>query len=65
MRQLNITKLLLACALLTFGMAQSAELPPIQLALIEGLSGPFGNTGEAVYRNIQWAVERVHSYSSC
>ena len=34
---------------------------PIQLALIEGLSGPFGNTGEAVVRNIAWAVERVNA----
>ncbi|XVJ70672.1 MAG: branched-chain amino acid ABC transporter substrate-binding protein [Rhizobacter sp.] len=33
---------------------------PIRLALIEGLSGPFGNTGEAVFRNLQWAVERVN-----
>ena len=60
MRLLNKTKLLFACALLTFGIAQSAEPLPIQLALIEGLSGPFGNTGEAVYRNLQWAVERVN-----
>ena len=60
MRLLKKTKLLFACALLTFGIAQSAEPPPIQLALIEGLSGPFGNTGEAVYRNLQWAVERVN-----
>jgi branched-chain amino acid transport system substrate-binding protein len=34
---------------------------PIQLALIEGLSGPFANTGEAVYRNLVWAVERVNA----
>ena len=33
---------------------------PIRLALIEGLSGPFGNAGEAVFRNILWAVERVN-----
>jgi branched-chain amino acid transport system substrate-binding protein len=33
---------------------------PIRLALIEGLSGPFANTGEAVYRNLLWAVERVN-----
>jgi branched-chain amino acid transport system substrate-binding protein len=38
-----------------------ASLPPIQLALIEGLSGPFANTGEAVVRNIAWAVERVNA----
>jgi branched-chain amino acid transport system substrate-binding protein len=35
--------------------------PPIRIALIEGLSGPFGNTGEAVYRNLLWAVERVNA----
>ncbi|MBK8361310.1 MAG: branched-chain amino acid ABC transporter substrate-binding protein [Comamonadaceae bacterium] len=34
---------------------------PIRIALIEGLSGPFGNTGEAVYRNLVWAVERVNA----
>ncbi|PUE51237.1 branched-chain amino acid ABC transporter substrate-binding protein [Limnohabitans sp. 2KL-51] len=34
---------------------------PIRLALIEGLSGPFANTGEAVVRNIVWAVERVNA----
>ncbi len=28
--------------------------------MIEGLSGPFANTGEAVYRNLVWAVERVN-----
>ena len=39
--------------------AQSAA--PIKLALIEGLSGPFGNTGEAVVRNLVWAIERVNA----
>ncbi len=34
--------------------------PAIKLAVIEGLSGPFANTGEAVYRNLLWAVERVN-----
>lgn len=34
---------------------------PIRLALIEGLSGPFGNTGEAVFRNLVWATERVNA----
>ena len=33
----------------------------IKLAMIEGLSGPNGNAGEAVFRNIQWAVERVNA----
>ncbi|HEX5786351.1 MAG TPA: branched-chain amino acid ABC transporter substrate-binding protein [Burkholderiaceae bacterium] len=35
--------------------------PPIRVALIEGLSGPFANTGEAVFRNLLWAVERVNA----
>ena len=39
--------------------AQPAE--PIKLALIEGLSGPFANAGEAVARNLTWAVERVNA----
>jgi len=39
----------------------SSPLPPVQLALIEGMSGPFANTGEAVLRNLVWAVERVNS----
>jgi branched-chain amino acid transport system substrate-binding protein len=34
---------------------------PITLALIEGLSGPFANAGEAVARNLTWAVERVNT----
>jgi branched-chain amino acid transport system substrate-binding protein len=34
---------------------------PIKLALIESLSGPFANTGEAVFRNLVWAVERVNA----
>ena len=28
--------------------------------MIETLSGPFGNTGEAVFRNLLWAAERVN-----
>ena len=38
-----------------------AEAEPVRLALIEGLSGSFANAGEAVYRNLQWAVERVNA----
>ena len=33
---------------------------PIRIAMIEGLSGPFANTGEAVIRNLAWALERVN-----
>jgi branched-chain amino acid transport system substrate-binding protein len=34
---------------------------PIRLALVESMSGPFANTGEAVFRNLLWAVERVNA----
>ena len=40
--------------------AVAADAPVIQLALIEGLSGPFGNTGEVVFRNLLLATERVN-----
>jgi branched-chain amino acid transport system substrate-binding protein len=33
---------------------------PIKLAMVEGLSGGNANGGEAVYRNLVWAVERVN-----
>lgn len=29
--------------------------------MIECLSGPFANTGEAVFRNLVWATERVNA----
>lgn len=41
------------------GQAQ-ATAQPIRIAMIEGLSGPFANGGEAVFRNLVWAVERVN-----
>lgn len=45
--------------------AQVASAPaptgtPVRIAMIEGLSGPFANTGEAVIRNLAWAFERVN-----
>jgi branched-chain amino acid transport system substrate-binding protein len=51
---------LLAATGLGFGSAAHAA-EPIRLALIEGLSGPFANAGEAVARNLTWAVERVNA----
>jgi len=38
-----------------------AQPAPIKVALIESMSGPFANTGEAVFRNLVWATERVNS----
>ena len=43
-----------------FAQAQTAAQPPVRVALIESLSGPFANTGEAVFRNLLWAIERVN-----
>ena len=40
--------------------ASAAAATPIRIAMIEGLSGPFANTGEAVIRNLAWALERVN-----
>jgi branched-chain amino acid transport system substrate-binding protein len=34
---------------------------PVRLGMIEGLSGPFANAGEAVARNLQFAVDRVNA----
>lgn len=41
--------------------AQGHTPPPVKLALIEGLSGANANGGEAVFRNLVWAVERVNA----
>jgi len=52
--------LALAARLPFMAVAQSAA-PAVRIALIESLSGPFGNTGEAVFRNLVWATERVNA----
>ena len=49
---------MLCAAAAAVAAAPAAE--PIPIALIEGLSGSFGNAGEAVYRNLLLAVERVN-----
>jgi branched-chain amino acid transport system substrate-binding protein len=41
-------------------LAQAQAPAPIPLAMIEGLSGGNANGGEAVFRNLVWAVERVN-----
>src|SRR5574343_1928218 len=57
----------LVCALPMGMAAAQAPVPktptaePFRIALIEGLSGPLANTGEAVYRNLVWATERVNA----
>jgi branched-chain amino acid transport system substrate-binding protein len=56
-RLLKFVVLVLVAPTLAWGQAMQA---PIRIAMVEGLSGPFANTGEAVYRNLLWAVERVN-----
>ena len=61
---LLLVRVVFACALLlglSGGAWAQAGGAPIRIALIEGLSGPFANTGEAVVRNLVWAVERVNA----
>lgn len=54
----SILKSLAAAAFLpAFARAQAA---PIKVAMIEGLSGGNANGGEAVFRNLVWAMERVN-----
>jgi branched-chain amino acid transport system substrate-binding protein len=40
---------------------RAAAGAPIQLALIEGMSGPFANAGAAVERNVRFGIERVNA----
>ena len=44
-----------------FSLSAVAQPAPVKVALIESLSGPFANTGEAVFRNLVWATERVNA----
>jgi branched-chain amino acid transport system substrate-binding protein len=50
--------------LMATGAHAAGEAPtgkPIQLALIEGMSGPFADAGAAVERNLRFGVERVNA----
>ncbi len=58
---LKLMLLSLVLALSPWAQAVQVAAEPIKLAMIEGLSGPFGNTGEAVFRNLLWAVEQVNA----
>ncbi|HSV33934.1 MAG TPA: branched-chain amino acid ABC transporter substrate-binding protein [Ramlibacter sp.] len=52
---------LIAASLFAPALAWAQGTPaPVKLAMIEGLSGGNANGGEAVYRNLVWAVERVN-----
>ncbi len=61
-----LAALLLGALGATASLAQApAPAPPaaapIRIGMIEGLSGPMANTGEAVHRNLVWATERVNA----
>jgi branched-chain amino acid transport system substrate-binding protein len=59
-RVLAISGIVLATTCMFTGSAV-AQTSTLKIAMIEGLSGPFGNTGEAVFRNLLWATERVNA----
>lgn len=64
LRRRALTTVLLAATCATAALAQgqaASAAAPIRIGMIEGLSGPFANTGEAVYRNLVWATERVNA----
>ena len=56
-----VYKNLVVSFFLLLSLSVAAQPAPIKVALIESLSGPFANTGEAVFRNLVWATERVNA----
>src|SRR6478736_9312932 len=56
----RILKSLAAAAFLPASAFPQAAAAPVKLAMTEGLSGGNANGGEAVFRNLVWAVERVN-----
>lgn len=65
-RVLKRAVLALGASACLWSASASAQQPvaapsPVRVALIESLSGPFANTGEAVFRNLVWAAERVNA----
>ena len=45
----------------TFAQAERSRPAPLRLAMIEAFSGPFANTGDAVARNLTFAIERINA----
>jgi len=56
-----VLKSLAAASLGPASLWAQTQPAPIKIAMIEGLSGAFANTGEAVFRNLVWAIERVNA----
>jgi branched-chain amino acid transport system substrate-binding protein len=59
-RRRSLLKSLAASLLVPAAGWAQAPGAPVKLAMIEGLSGGNANGGEAVLRNLVWAVERVN-----
>ena len=55
----RLLKTMLAVAVAAAAGAASADT--LRLGLVEGLSGPFANAGEAVERNLVFAIERINA----
>jgi branched-chain amino acid transport system substrate-binding protein len=60
-RRRSLLKSLVASLLVPAAVWGQGTQPPVKIAMIEALSGAFANTGEAVFRNLVWAVERVNA----
>ncbi|MEA3095193.1 MAG: branched-chain amino acid transport system substrate-binding protein [Caballeronia sp.] len=65
-KRLGGLMLLASCVAMTWAAPACAVdansgLPPIRIAMIEGMSGPFANAGAAVERNLRFGVERVNA----
>lgn len=58
--RLNCGRICAALWLAVAGLPPAQASEPIRLAMIEAFSGPFANTGEAVARNLHFAIERVN-----
>lgn len=58
--RLNIGRICVALWFAVTGLLPAQASEPIRLAMIEAFSGPFANTGEAVARNLHFAIERVN-----
>jgi len=48
-------------SLTSYAQGLQEQRPTINIAMIEGLSGSLGNSGESVYNNLLWATERVNA----
>lgn len=57
----KLNRALVCLCAVVFPSSATASDEPIPLAMIEAFSGPFGNAGEAVARNLRFAIERVNA----